>query len=96
MLDSFFELRDFAFEHLITLCIRHTISKEHEVGGRLAHMLLRELLNRVDNNLGQIGLHDLLALMLNYVLRVVLTELGVDRGAQTYNRLITSVANVQA
>ena len=94
VVDGSFELRDLVRQNLVSLGIADTVSVDNDVGGVFFFMVLRESSNRSHHSLFHLGLHNLFTLLLDNVLRVVLTHLFIDAAAETNHRFRTSVANI--
>jgi len=77
--DGALELWDLSGKHLVAHGITNTVAIDHEVCREFLVMEFREDLDRVLECVLHLGLHDLLALLLNDVFRVVLAELLVSR-----------------
>lgn len=94
LLDSLLELGDLGVKDLFALSITDTISVDHKVGWELVLVVLSEDLDGRLDGLLHLVLHDLLALLLDQVVRVVLTHILVRRSRETNDGLGTSVTNI--
>jgi len=94
LLNGRLELRDLLGEAKITLSIAKTISVDEEVGWVLPLVLRGKVFDsKLDSTLHR-SLDDFLALLLDDVLRVVLTHLGIGRCCETNHRVRSRVADI--
>jgi len=94
LVNGFLELRDFVLEHLVSHGITNTVSEDDEVGWKFLLMVASKHLDGPLYGVLHLLLNDFLALALDQEVRVVLTQFFVGGGRETYDGVVTSVADI--